>query len=42
MRYPLTISTTALVYGGVGTIISMKLEMRDIIRKSLESDVRGS
>lgn len=42
MRYPLTISTTALVYGGVGTITSMKQEMRHNIRKSLESDVRGS
>lgn len=36
--------TTALVYGGMGTITSMKQEMRHQIRKSLESDadVRGS
>ena len=42
MRYPLTINTTALVYGGVGTITSMKQEIRHNIRMSLESDVRGS
>jgi hypothetical protein len=34
------LSIAALVYGGVGKITSMKQEMRKIIRKSLESDVR--
>ena len=36
----LMLSTAALVYGGVGKITSMKQEMREIVRKSLESDVR--
>lgn len=38
----LTISTTALVYGGVGKITSMKQEMRHKIQTSLQSDVRRS
>ena len=42
IHYPLTISSTALSYGGVGTISSMKQEMRHNIRRSLESDVPGS
>ena len=34
------LSIAALVYGGVGKTTSMNQEMREIIRKSLESDVR--